>query len=115
MPVVPLSRANAPHYIWGGDCDGWRLVDRDDMSVIHERMPPGRSEVRHWHVKARQFFFVLEGVLTLEVGGVTHDVVAGSGLEIEPGASHQAINRSAVPVEFLVISQPTTRDDRVTA
>ena len=109
---VPIGKDSAVHYLWGGDCDGWRLVDRDSLSVIHERMPPGRAEVRHWHGKARQFFFVLSGELTMEVAGARHVLGPGIGLEIAPEAPHQAINASPEPVEFLVVSQPTTRGDR---
>lgn len=112
MTEKPTSKASAPHYVWGGDCDGWRLVDRQDLSVIHERMPAGRQEVRHVHAKARQFFFVLSGALTLEVEGERHVLTAGVGLEIAPGLAHQAINAAPEWVEFLVISQPTTQGDR---
>lgn len=110
--TLPISKRNAAHYGWGGDCDGWRLVDGDSLSVIHERMPPGRAELRHRHAKARQFFFVLSGELTMEVAGSRHVLGPGTGLEIAPEAPHQAINVSPGPVEFLVISQPTTRGDR---
>ena len=112
MPLEPTSKANAPHYVWGGDCDGWRLVDRPDLSVIHERMPPERREVRHFHTQSRQFFFILAGALTLEVDGRSHALAAGTGLEIAPGTPHQAINAGPDAAEFLVISQPTTRGDR---
>ena len=109
----PISKATAEHYIWGGVCDGWHLVKGSDLSVIHERMPPGASEQRHSHERARQLFFVLTGSLTLEVEGTTHHIVAGQGLEIAPTAHHQAINTSPEAVEFLVVSAPTTRGDRI--
>lgn len=117
MPDViePIGKDNAEHYMWGGDCDGWHLVKRDDLSVIHERMPAGRSEVRHSHGRSRQFFFVLAGELTLEVAGRHHILAAGRGLEVAPLQPHQAINGSGLDVEFLVISHPTTRGDRVPA
>jgi mannose-6-phosphate isomerase-like protein (cupin superfamily) len=108
-----ISKETAEHYSWGGDCDGWHLVRQPGLSVIHERMPPGRSEVRHHHTVSRQFFFVLGGVLTLEVGGAVEDIPAGYGREIAPLEPHQAMNRSAAPVEFLVVSQPPARGDRV--
>jgi mannose-6-phosphate isomerase-like protein (cupin superfamily) len=41
------------------------------MSVIYERMPPGTEETRHYHERARQFFFVLSGVATMEIAGQT--------------------------------------------
>jgi len=33
-----ISKATAPHYVWGDRCDGWRLVQSDGLSVIHERI-----------------------------------------------------------------------------
>ncbi len=113
--TTPISKADAEHYVWGGDCDGWHLVKRDDLSVIHERMPPGRSEVRHYHERSRQFFFVLAGELVLEMAGTRHVLTIGRGLEVAPEVLHQAINASGSDVEFLVISHPTTRGDRIPA
>jgi len=107
------SKESAEHYTWGDGCDGWRLVDRAELSVIHERMPPGTAEVRHYHQSARQFFFVLSGLATMDVGGARHALRAQQGIEIAPGAPHQISNDSDADVEFLVISQPTTRGDRV--
>lgn len=107
-----ISKATAPHYVWGGNCDGWRLVDQPGLSVIHERMPQGASEIRHYHDRARQLFFVLGGELTIDCEGVLHTVRTGEGLEMPPGISHQARNASADPVEFLVVSAPSTRGDR---
>lgn len=75
-------------------------------------MPPGASEVRHHHAKARQFFYVLHGELTLEVAGIVHMLRKGTGLEIAPGVAHQALNQSAAAVEFLVVSNPPSHGDR---
>jgi uncharacterized cupin superfamily protein len=80
--------------------------------VIEERMPPGTCETRHWHARARQFFYVLSGTLTIEVEGVTHRLVARSGIELPQGMAHQVINETADDVEFLVISEPSARGDR---
>lgn len=106
---MKISKANAEHYLWGGDCDGWHLVKNQNLSVIHERMPVGRAEQRHYHEQARQCFFVLSGQLTMALNGERVTLTAGEAIEIPPLAPHQARN----DVEFLVISQPTTRGDRV--
>lgn len=108
-----ISQENAEHYVWGDNCDGWYLVNRQDMLIIHEKMPPGTCETRHFHSVSRQFFFVLQGALTMELEGEKHDIKAQQGLEIAPGAKHQARNDSESPVEFLVISHPTPRGDRI--
>lgn len=108
-----ISKETAEHYIWGGVCDGWHLLKRQDMSIIHERMPAGSREARHYHSLSRQFFFVLSGELTMELDGETHHISAHHGIEIPPQAKHQAQNTSTADVEFIVISHPTTRGDRV--
>lgn len=107
-----ISKKNAEHYNWGEGCDGWYLMNRPDMLIIHEKMPPGTCEKRHFHASSRQFFFVLQGGLTMELDGTFHDIAAHQGIEIPPQASHQAQNKRDEPVEFMVISHPTTRGDR---
>lgn len=108
----PVSIANAEHYTWGAICDGWHLLRGENLSVIEERMPLGSEEQRHFHLRSQQFFYVLEGELTLEVDQQTYRIAAGEGLEIAPRQSHQAINRSGGDVRFLVISQPPSHGDR---
>ncbi|WP_239974304.1 cupin domain-containing protein, partial [Cronobacter sakazakii] len=79
----------------------------------HERMPVGRAEQRHYHEQSRQCFFVLSGELTMALNGEHVTLTAGEAIEIPPLAPHQARNDGQETVEFLVISQPTTRGDRV--
>lgn len=112
MARTPISIAAAEHYTWGEGCDGWHLVRHDGLSVIQERMPPGTSEVRHRHARATQFFYVLQGVLDIEVDGASCRVPAGSGLEVPCGAAHQVFNHAAGPAEFIVVSQPPSHGDR---
>jgi quercetin dioxygenase-like cupin family protein len=115
MPSFPTSRSSADHYRWGAHCDGWHLVRADNLSVIEERMPPGSREARHRHTAAWQFFYVLSGVLTMEVDGRRHRLVARSGIEIAPGVPHQAINEGDADVELLVVSTPPSHGDRIAA
>ena len=107
-----ISIGTAEHYTWAGRCDGWHLVNRPELSVIQERMPPATAEVRHRHRSARQFFYVLRGTAHLEAGGTDHDLTAGEGLEVAPGTPHQMSNRSEAEVEFIVVSQPHSHGDR---
>ena len=108
----PTSRANARHYLWGEASDGWHLLEGDDLSVIEERVPPGGCEIRHRHLKARQFFYALAGEATLEVDGVVHVLKDGEGLHVPPGAAHQLRNEGATDARFLVISAPRSHGDR---
>ncbi|HXC97587.1 MAG TPA: cupin domain-containing protein [Edaphobacter sp.] len=113
MPTQIISSKSAEHYKWGTDCDGWNLVKTPELSIIEELIPPSANEVRHSHRHARQFFYVLEGELTLEVEDHEFILQAGEGLEISPGQKHQAFNRSNSPTRILVTSQPPSHGDRV--
>jgi mannose-6-phosphate isomerase-like protein (cupin superfamily) len=110
-----ISIQTAEHYTWGQGCDGWHLVRTPELSVIQERMPDGASEVRHLHVRARQFFFVLSGQLTIELEGTRYEVGAGEGLEIPPGWAHQVVNESGGDTSFIVVSQPPSHGDKLAA
>ena len=111
MPM-PISIKTAENYKWGDHCDGWHLVRASALSVIQERMPPATREIRHWHTRATQFFYVLGGTLTMEIEGDEHELRPGNGVEIPSGTAHQARNEGADDVSFLVISSPPHQGDR---
>jgi len=108
----PISRDNAEHYTWGDNCDGYFLLKQTEMHVIEERMPQGTREQPHWHERARQLFYVLEGELTMRLENGDVQIVCGASLEIERGVIHQARNDSASEVRFLVVSVPPSHGDR---
>ena len=110
LQVVDVT--SGERYQWGSGSEGWHLLNRPELSVIQERVPPGDRERRHFHSKARQFFYVLEGQAVLEVGGSRLEVRAGQGLEVPPGVAHQFMNESQSAVTFLVVSCPHSHGDR---
>lgn len=107
-----ISIENAEHYTWGAGCDGWHLVKTESLSVIQEKMPPQTSEVRHFHEKSNQFFYVLKGTATIEVSGARYVLKSGEGIEVACGVPHQMFNESADELEFLVVSCPPSHGDR---
>lgn len=110
---MKVSIENTEHYQWGENCDGWHLAKSDRLSVIQERVPSGSNEVRHYHRKSEQFFYVLSGIATLEVEGATHQLNALQGLHVLAGDKHQLRNDSLDELIFLVISTPPSHGDRV--
>ncbi len=78
-------------------------------------MSPGASVARHYHTKARQFFFVISGTASLEVAGKAEVLRQQEGAEIAPGVVHQIANASEDDLEFIVISHPASDGDRVLA
>ena len=114
MPTqaTPIDRSTAEHYTWGSVCDGWHFLKDGDLSIIQERVPPGAGELRHFHARARQFFYVIAGTATLEFTAYTVTFSAGQGVHVPPALEHRFCNRSDKDVVFLVISSPTTAGDR---
>lgn len=108
-----IDRCSARHYLWQQVCDGWHFVERDDLSIIAEKMPPGTSEDMHYHRSARQFFYILSGQATMRFSEHTLLLNAGDGIEIEPNEAHQMCNCSESELEFLTVSVPKAHGDRV--
>ena len=107
-----VNRDSAEHYVWGGTCDGWRLLARDQLSVIEERIPPGSGEVAHLHHHASQLFYVLAGRLRIDTPDASFELAPGDTLEVTPETVHRVHNPFADDARFLVVSAPTTRGDR---
>lgn len=108
-----ISKENAEHYQWADGCDGWHLVKTKNLSVIHEEVSPGRSELMHSHGKSEQFFFVLDGIATFIVDGESVELKAQEGLHIKPGIPHKLQNTHSEILSFIVISTPPSHGDRV--
>ncbi|MES2734040.1 MAG: cupin domain-containing protein [Bacteroidota bacterium] len=107
-----ISKENSTHYVWGNQCDGWILVSTQDLTVIQERMPPGTAEKAHYHQYAQQFFYILEGQATFDVGEDSFVVQAKEGIYIVPQTVHRIYNNTDTDLVFVVTSQPTTKNDR---
>lgn len=110
----PIDQFTAPHYTWGTACDSWVLADTETLSVKQEQMPPDTKEKLHVHAQAQQFFFILNGTATFYLENKTVTLNAAQGLLIPAGKKHYIANETGEPLNFLVISQPSTNNDRVT-
>lgn len=108
-----VCRETAEHYHWKTVCDGWRLLQRDDLSIIAEKMPPHTSEDRHYHRNSRQFFYILSGEAEMLFQSESVHLPAGTGVEVEPMEIHQMTNPSENPAEFIVVSMPESHGDKV--
>ncbi len=108
-----FNKENARHYNWGDNCDGWYLVKNDSLNIIHEKMPPTTKEKKHYHIKSRQFFFILSGKAEIEINGKIFKLNKQDGIEVEPNLQHQIMNNSNEDLEFLVISNPPSQTDRI--
>ena len=97
-PVV--SKKIAPHFAWGNACDGWWLKKDGKFTVISETIPPTTSEVKHYHQEVEQFFYVLSGILTIELEDIAYRLEPEEGIAIAPQAIHRVYNNSDKDVIF---------------
>jgi mannose-6-phosphate isomerase-like protein (cupin superfamily) len=114
MPVSQsISIKNAPHFVWGKGCNGYWLKKDGLFTIISEIMPSGAAEKRHLHRSTEQFFYCLNGILSIELNGDEHTLYEGDGITIPPDAPHTVYNSSGKNVNFLVISCPNLLEDKV--
>lgn len=108
-----VNKQNTEKYVWGDNCEGWYFFKHADLSIIRELMPPGTSEKLHYHKKSIQFFYILAGEAMFEVEGENFLLLPGEGITINPGLKHCIKNPGKSGLEFLVISQPESHNDRI--
>ncbi len=106
------SPANAEHYKWGSNCDGWHLLKTDGLSVIEEVMPAGTSEKLHYHQHSQQLFYILSGSAVFEINGEVFEVSANESIHVPVEARHFIANKTLQDLRFLVISEPKAHGDR---
>lgn len=106
------SKNNSEHYIWGNNCDSWILKDSQSLSVKQEIMPSGTAEKLHFHEFAEQFFYILKGEAVFYINDEKFFVKAAESITILPKSKHYISNESREDLEFLVISNPSTNNDR---
>ncbi len=107
------SIQNSEHYYWGDKCSGWHLLKTENLSIIEELMPSNTYEEKHYHNISEQFFYILNGIATFEIDNQIIELKKGEGINIKPKIVHQISNRSNSDLRFIVISQPSSRGDRV--
>ena len=106
------DKTNAEYYVWGENCDSWVLLNSNDLSIKQESMPSGTKEKLHFHSTAQQFFYVLKGTATFYIEHEKQNVNAQQGIKISPNTKHFIANETEKRLDFLVISQPATNNDR---
>jgi mannose-6-phosphate isomerase-like protein (cupin superfamily) len=113
-PLGAVSKSNCINqYTWGDGCYGWNFVDTVALSIKQELMPPDTAEKPHYHEKANQFFFILTGKANFTIDGVQHILKPTEGIEIKAGQKHFISNKNTGDLEFILYSQPSTKNDRV--
>ena len=70
------------------------------------RLPPKSANTLHKHIRAEEFYFVLEGVGRLRIGEATVTVPKYGGVLVGPGELRQVFNDTDEDVLWLITGAP---------
>jgi mannose-6-phosphate isomerase-like protein (cupin superfamily) len=70
------------------------------------RLPPGSANTLHKHIRAEEFYFVLEGVGRMRVGDQTLTVPKHGGVLVGPGELRQVFNDTESEALWLIMAAP---------
>jgi len=70
------------------------------------RLPPKSANTLHKHVRAEEFYFVLEGVGRMRVGNETLTVPKYGGVFVGPAQLRQVFNDTTAEVLWLILGAP---------
>jgi mannose-6-phosphate isomerase-like protein (cupin superfamily) len=70
------------------------------------RLPPNSANTLHKHIRAEEFYFVLQGVGRIRIGHETLTVPQHGGVLVGPDQLRQVFNDTANDAHWLIISAP---------
>jgi mannose-6-phosphate isomerase-like protein (cupin superfamily) len=76
------------------------------QSLAEARLPPGASTTPHYHLRAEEIYYILEGSGCMRVAGEARPVVPGDAIAIPRGATHQVTNTGSTTLKFLCCCAP---------
>jgi mannose-6-phosphate isomerase-like protein (cupin superfamily) len=77
-----------------------------NQSLAEARLTPGQSTTPHYHPRAEEIYYILEGQGQMQVGLLAHSVGPGDAIAIPPGMAHQITNTGARTLKFLCCCAP---------
>ncbi|MCW1924028.1 cupin domain-containing protein [Luteolibacter arcticus] len=78
----------------------------ENMGARLWRMPPQSANTLHKHIRAEEFYFVLEGTGRIRIGGDTVTVPKHGGVLVGPDQLRQVFNDRDEEVLWLIIGAP---------
>ena len=78
----------------------------ENMGARLWRLPPASANTLHKHIRAEEFYFVLEGTGRMRVGDETLTVPKFGGVHVGPEQLRQVFNDTDAEVLWLIIGAP---------
>ena len=96
-PANPMKIPNA---------DFLERTKSENMGARLWRFPPKSSNTLHKHVRAEEFYFVLEGVGRIRIDDETLTVPKHGGVLVGPQSMRQVFNDTDAEVLWLIVGAP---------
>jgi mannose-6-phosphate isomerase-like protein (cupin superfamily) len=78
----------------------------ENLGVRLWRMPPKSANTLHKHIRAEEFYFVVEGVGRIRVGNATLTVPKHGGVLVGPDQLRQVFNDTEAEALWLIVGAP---------
>lgn len=87
-----------------------------DVSLAEATLAPGQATQRHFHPRADEIYYILQGQGEIEIAGRRASVGVGDAIAIPHTQAHQIRNTGAENLIFLCVCAPAyTHEDTVFA
>jgi len=113
MAHKKITLDNSEQFHWGKAGIGWMLSNSDKVTIVERQLSEGTREVKHYHNKSWQFFYVISGVGTMFIDDDEIEISSDESVEVDPLCKHQFANSGDGILRYLVISIPNSYGDRV--
>lgn len=77
-----------------------------NQSLAEARLRPGQATTPHYHPRAEEIYYILEGRGSMDLAGETREVGPGDAIAIPPGLRHTIRNTGAGVLKFLCCCAP---------
>ena len=77
-----------------------------NQSLAEARIAVGGATARHYHPKAEEIYFIVEGTALMELDGETREVSLGDAIAIPPGVAHKIRNTGQIVLRLLCCCAP---------
>ena len=78
----------------------------ENLSARLWRLPSGSASTLHKHIRQEEFYFVLEGLGQMRVGGETLTVPKHGGVLVGPEQLRQVFNNTDAETLWLIVGAP---------
>lgn len=77
-----------------------------NQSLAEARLPPGAATQPHFHPRAEEIYYLLDGRARMQIEAAVREVGPGDAIAIPPGARHQITNIGGGVLRFLCCCAP---------